>query len=202
MTLERGSVSNCGDTVTTTRGTYTFYNEIRTRSESDKLCEKNGGIMATLNTKEEFEAVHKFAYECERWSDRRYLYHLGLYVYKNERFYTDCTEWDRAKHAKLYKEDNGKGPCWNAVYRPLNKEQKIYSNIFCYDKKHRTICFNAFDNATAKAEGMVQGSSGFSSFNVLTLLFAAVAIGFAIVSMKKNKNYEKELTEIKQEMKL
>ena len=158
--------------------------------------------MATLNTEEEFEAVHKFAYGCERWSDRRFLYHVGLYVYKNERFYTDCTEWDWAEHSKLYVEDRGKGPCWNAVYRPLTKEQKIYSNIYCYDDKHRTICFNAFDNATTKAEGIATDNVGFDSFNVLTFLFAAVAIGFAIVSMKKKKMYEKELSEIKREISL
>ena len=69
MSSESGSVSNCGNTVTTTRGTYTFYDVVRTRSESKKLCKKHGGIMATLNTQEEFEAVHKFAYISDRWGD-------------------------------------------------------------------------------------------------------------------------------------
>ena len=70
------------------------------------------------------------------------------------------------------------------------------------DTTRRTICFNAFDNATTKAEGMAQGNVGFSRFSVLNLLFAAVAIGCAVVSMKKKKMYEKELAEVKQQMKV
>ena len=202
MSSESGSVSNCGNTVTTTRGTYTFYDEVRTRSESKKLCKKHGGIIATLNTQEEFEAVHKFAYKCDRWGDFSHRYHIGLYVYKDEMFYSDCTAWDYLEHPKLYKIDNANGPCWNTIYRPYKKRQKIYSNIFCYDHKHRTICFNAFDNATTKAEEIVQSNVGFSSFNILALLIAAVAIGFAIVSMKKSRKYEEKLAELEEHMRL
>ena len=84
----------------------------------------------------------------------------------------------------------------------LQKRQKIYSNTFCHDHKHRIICFNAFDNATTEAEEMVQSNVGFNSFNILTLLIAAVAIGFAIVSMKKSRKYEEKLAELEEHMRL
>ena len=198
MTSQRCSVRNCGNTVKTSRGTYTFHNQPLFKHKAAELCMKNGGILATLNTREEFEAVHRFAYECNKWCGALY-YHIGLYAYENHMFYTDCTEWDWAKHGHLYMTDNLNGPCWTAVYRAYTKTQKIYSSPSCAEYKHRTICFNAFDNATTKAEGIVQGGSGISFFNVLTLLFAAVAIGFAIVSMKKNKKDEVELAEVKQQ---
>ena len=124
-------------------------------------------------------------------SDYLQYYHVGLYVYKRNRFYTDCTEWNWAKHGKLYKQTTGTGPCYVPIYKPHRGQQLIYSTNCAADHKHRTICFNAFDSATTKAEEIVQGKAGFGSLNVLTL-FAGVAIGVAIVSLKKNKNDEEK----------
>ena len=126
MSSKRCSVKNCGNTVTTTRGTYTFYNKKIIKSEAAKLCKKNGGIIAPLNTQEEFNAVHKFAYKCRPWCGSSY-YHTGLYLNKNEtRFYSDCTEWDWKKHDKLYDSYINEGPCWDPMYRPIDKYKKYF----------------------------------------------------------------------------
>ena len=124
-------------------------------------------------------------------SDYPHNYHVGLYVYKRNRFYTDCTEWSWAKHGKLYKQTTGTGPCYVPIYRPHKGKQMIFSANCAADFKFKTICFNAFDNATTKAEGIVQGNAGISSL-ILLALFAGIAIGVAIVSLKKNKNDEEK----------
>lgn len=67
MTLKEASIMNCGDTVTTPRGTYTFHEKTMPKSDAADLCKSNGGILAPLNTREEFDAVNKFAYECDRF---------------------------------------------------------------------------------------------------------------------------------------
>ena len=76
MPLKEASFKNCGDTVTTPKGTYTFHEGRMLKHEAAKLCEKNGGILAPLNSQEEFDAVHKFAYQCQRFF---------FYKYKNTR---------------------------------------------------------------------------------------------------------------------
>ena len=204
MTLPICALKNCGNNVTTQRGTYTFYNERITKLEAAKLCKKHGGILAPLNTQEEFEAVHKFAWECERWCGWN-AYHVGLYVYKNEtRFYTDCAEWDWEKHGKFYKTYVGfTQDCWIEAYRPKDKIQKVLTNDDCsYAWRLRTICFNAKDVTPAKAEAVVQSNGKFASFNALTLLFAVVAFGTVVVSLKKFRKYKSEITELKQQIKI
>ena len=197
MILPRCTIENCGNTFKTSRGTYTFHNEKLVKSEAAKLCKKNGGIIAPLNTQEEFAAVHTFAYECDRWCGRD-RYHVGLYVHKNEtRFYSDCTEWDWEKHDKLYKSYIREGPCWETAYRTTDKIQKIYANEDCYPYKLRTICFKANTEAASESEAIIQSSNVFTNFNVLTILFAVLAFGMAVVSMKKNKKYELEIAELK-----
>ena len=42
MALIEGSKKNCGNTVTTPRGTYTFHEETKTKFEAAELCKKNG----------------------------------------------------------------------------------------------------------------------------------------------------------------
>ena len=108
MSSKRCAVKNCGNTLSTSLGTYTFYNEKVVKSEAAKVCKNHGGIIAPFHTQEEFDTVHKFAYKCQPWCSHS-LYHVGLYVVRNEtRYYSDCTEWDWEKHDKLYDSYLGK----------------------------------------------------------------------------------------------
>ena len=198
MSLKRCSKKNCGNTLTTSRGTYTFYNDRIYKSEAAKLCKNNGGIIAPLNIQEEFDAVHKFTYECQPWCGV-YYYHVGLDLVRNEtRFYSDCTEWDWEKHDKLYNSYIGKGPCWIAHYRPFNKIQTIFDNKYCSKAPSRTICFNAAGENLNKTEALIQEKSaeGLNHFYYLSAIFALalLAIGLAIALVKlTNKNKKQQM---------
>ena len=199
MSLKICSKKDCGNTLTTSLGTYTFYNELIYKHEATKLCKKNGGIIAPLNTQEEFDAVHKFAYECQPWCGV-YYFHTGLYVVKNDtRLYSDCTEWDWEKHDKLYKSYIGKGPCWTPVYRPYDKTQTIYAVATCMrSMRSRTICFNAAGKNLNNTEALIQEKPTYVLKNVsylnATFALTLLAIGLVIALVKstiKNKTYEK-----------
>ena len=198
MGSKRCAVKNCGNTLTTTRGTYTFYNDLVVKSEAAKLCKKHGGIIAPLNTQEEFDAVQKFAYKCRPWCSTAY-YHTGLYLNRNEtRFYSDCTEWDWEKHDKLYRSEIGKGPCWDVVWRPLDKIQMIFIDGYCTDSRWRTICFNP---VKTEQDALVETnhSEGFDRFTTVTafLVLASLTVALALTvvkSKKKIKEYEEKLS--------
>ena len=201
MSVKMCSKENCSNTLTTNKGTYTFHNENILKSEAAKLCKKNGGIIAPLNTQEEFDAVHKFAYECQPWCSYHF-YHVGLDLTKNEtRFYSDCTEWDWEKHDKLYDSHIKKGHCYEALYMPFYKIQKIYTNAYCGDFAQRTICFNAVDKNLNKTEALVQTkyADSVNSFTVsnTTFAFTLLTIGLLLAlvrSTNKIRMYEKKLS--------
>ena len=197
MSSKRCSIKNCGNTLTTSLGTYTFYNEKVIKSEAAKVCKKHGGIIAPLNTQEEFDAVHKFAYKCQPWCSHS-VYHTGLYLVRNEtRFYSDCTKWDWKKHDKLYDSYIEDGPCWDAAYRPYDKIQTIHQSRFCSDRIHRTICFNAVDKEVKSEElRLTKHAEGFDRYFTVTafLALATLTVGLAVAlfkAKKKNKEYEK-----------
>ena len=189
MSSKRCSVENCGKTVTTTRGTYTFYSDRLKKSEAAKTCKKHGGIIAPLNTQEEFDAVHKFAYKCQPWCSGSY-YHIGLYVMSNDtRFYSDCTEWDWGKHDKLYYSNMGDGPCYESTYMPYLKIQNIFAKD-CKNYKRRFICFNAADDGTTKTTSHQElrqiNAVGFDRFTALSafLALATLTVGLAMALIK------------------
>ena len=192
MSSKRCSVENCGNTVTTTRGTYTFYSDRLKKSEAAKTCKKHGGIIAPLNTQEEFDAVHKFAYKCQPWCSVNSYYHVGLYVMNNDtRFYSDCTEWDWNKHDKLYFSDMNDGPCYESVYMPYFKIQDIIAKD-CKDYKRRFICFNDANDSSIKKtsqEALVHGNNaeGFNRFAILSAFLATLTVGLAVALVKANK---------------
>ena len=203
MRSDRCSLKNCGNTVTTTRGTYTFYSERIKKTEAAKLCKKHGGIIAPLNTKEEFDAVHKFAYKCQPWCVS--YHHVGLYVHKNEtRFYSDCTEWDWNKHDKLYKSYTDEAPCWETTYRPKDKIQKIWPLNFCNDHLMRTICFNPNEEISDKKTKpeefrQVNYAGSFNTFIVLSVVIALASLVIVLAialkrSMNKNKTHKNKLS--------
>ena len=200
MTSKECSKKNCGNTLTTLRGTYTFYNNFIVKSEAAKLCKKHGGIIAPLNIKEEFDAVHKFAFECQPWCSYHF-YHVGLDLVRNEtRYYSDCTEWDWDKHDKLYDSHIGKGPCWDAVYIPSDKIQKIYADEYCSNFAYRTICFNAKKSTDSEAVVQPDRSGSFVSTSVLGSCFAFALLAFGLLmalarSTRKNKMYEREISQ-------
>ena len=66
MALKFCSKANCGNTLATPSGTYTFHDQLLDKNDAEKLCKSDGGILATMNTREELDAVHKFTYECDR----------------------------------------------------------------------------------------------------------------------------------------
>ena len=206
MRSKRCSIKNCGNTVTTASGTYTFYNEEITKDESAKLCKKHGGIIAPLNNQEEFDAVHKFAYKCQPWCSHS-VYHTGLYLVRNEtRFYSDCTEWDWEKHDKLYDSYIEEGPCWDIGYMPYNKIQEIFANEYCVDRVHRTICFNTHDKnideeirSEQEELRLTNHAEGFDRLTTLSVFIAlaTLTVGLAVAlvrSRKKNTVYEEKFS--------
>ena len=176
MTLKRGSKLNCGNSVTTSRGTYTFYDGRKTKHEATQLCEKNGGILAPLNTKEEFDAVHKFAFECTKWTGYS-PYHIGLYVIDKEtRLFTDCEKWDSEKHDKLYSSSLDNGPFFDTYYNPADKIMSIGSGRNAHGNSLKTICFKAAKQPVPSAVMQSENTSPFTSTSV-------VAVGIALVGM-------------------
>ena len=182
----------CKNTLKTSKGTYTFYNELVHKSESKEICKKHGGIIAPLHTQEEFDAVHKFAYECQPWCGTAY-FHLGLYLVKNDtRFYSDCTEWDWEKHDKLYKSYIRQGPSWEVLYRPYDKIQKIYPVAFHRNNRRRTICFNAADESPKKAEALFKKASEDSFYYLSAIVFlASLVVGLALALVKATRSNKK-----------
>ena len=178
------SKKNCGNTLKTTKGTYTFYNELVHKSESKEICKKHGGIIAPLHTQEEFDAVHEFAYKCQPWCSV-YYYHLGLYLVKNDtRFYSDCTEWDWEKHDKLYKSHIKEGPSWEVVYRPHDKIQRIFPVSFKTNSRRRIICFNAAEKEMVEAEALFQGKYA-DCFYFLGAIAVLVSLVIALIKFSK-----------------
>ena len=209
MTLKECSKKNCGNTLTTSRGTYTFYNNFIVKSEAAKLCKRHGGVIAPLNIKEEFDAVHKFAYQCQPWCSYHF-YHVGLDLVRNEtRYYSDCTEWDWEKHDKLYDSRIGKGPCWDAVYVPSDKIQKIYADEYCSNFAYRTICFNAAAEKSTNSDSLVRTdrSGSLVSSRVFGSYFAFALLAFGLLmallrSTRKNRLYEREISELQAQNKV
>ena len=150
-----------------------------------------------------FFALFKKALDSRRLN-RSSIYNFRPQTKKNPnnnnsaRFYSDCTDWDWGRHAKLYFTRNRPGPCWDAVYTAADKQQSIYSDEFCDTHKHRTICFNA-----NKAEaGALVRRDDLNGSDVLTWVLGAFACVMALMfalSVKRNKRYERELAEFKQE---
>ena len=201
MALTEGSRRNCGNTVTTPRGTYTFHEQEILKSEADELCKKNGGILAPLNTQEEFDAVHKFAYECKKWSVS-VPYHVGLYaVDRKTRLFTDCTSWQPETHEKLYRSYLGKGPFFTAYYKTGDKVMTIASSENKKDEVlMRTICFNGANSQVSGASALVQSKepSNFASTGAVVVGVALVAtvvgLGVALFkALRRNRRLTQEL---------
>ena len=84
----------------------------------------------------------------------------------------------------------------------MDKMQTLVSNDDCsYEHWMRTICFNANDAKSAEPEAIAGSHSGFNGHNVLVLLLAALVVGMAVVMVKRNRKYERDVAELKQQMK-
>ena len=97
------SLKTCSNSLTTSRGTYTFHTEEDLKkAEATKFCEKKGQILAPITSKEEFDVVHNHMIKCRNLCGRR-IYHIGLYVLgKDLKVFSNHEKWDSAKHEGLF----------------------------------------------------------------------------------------------------
>ena len=140
----------CDDTsITTSSGKFTFYpQKFLTVDEAKKFCKKEGGILAPITNRDDFETLHKFAIGCTNIGSGR-EYFVGLDMISPEtRYFTNGVVFDEEIHGSLFYvwNKNGKLPASWVTYfgtRPINIRgmQTMYSKEFV-EVESQFICLN------------------------------------------------------------
>ena len=192
----------CSNSLTTSRGTYTFYQEHMIKAEATKFCEAKGQILAPITSKEEFDKVHNHVNKCRNLSGPR-TYHIGLYVFGNDlKFWSNHEKWDSAKHERLfdfYSNKNHKH--FQTYYTPQLDTMSIDTVRKCEGGDFKPICFKAAVDQKKQPEALVNSevSNTFTSPGFLTAVVVLVAMGFCgmavalFISVRKLKNLKQKL---------
>ena len=140
----------CDDTsITTSSGKFTFYPaKSLTVIEAKNFCKKEGGILAPITNRNDFEALHKFAIGCTNIGLGR-SYFVGLDMIRPEtRYFTNGVVFDEEVHGSLFYvyNKNGKLPASWVTYfsthiRSIQGMETMYSKQFI-EVKSRVICLN------------------------------------------------------------
>ena len=183
----------CGDSLTTSAGTYTFYESKMNKNDATKFCQDKGQILAPITSQGEFDKVHQFVNKC---CNTLSTYHVGLFVFgKDVKMFTNCEQWDSAKHDSLFEWDIEDSPCYEPLYFPLDSKMTVDEDPRCGKIQRRPICFKA---ANAQALVSSKSSNGFS-VSFLTVMMAFVSLGFCVtavalfISVRKLKHLKQSL---------
>ena len=193
---------SCKNSITTSRGTYTFHEEEMTKAEAKQFCEDKGQILAPITSKAEFDKVHQYASSCGNLGGWNF-YHIGLYVFRKDvKLFSNCEKWNSAKHEGLFDWDMDNGPCYSTYYSPNHNIMSVEPDLYCSGiKVSRPICFEAADSQKNNSEALVKGkvSNTFTIPGFLTAVGVLVATGFCVmavalfVSVRKLKNLKQKL---------
>ena len=176
------SLKSCSDSLTTSRGTYTFYESEMNKNDAAKFCEDKGQILAPITSQEEFDAMHNHVIKCGNLCGIN-VYHIGLYVFgKDVKLFSNCEKWDSAKHEKLFYWDMEDGPCYRTYYIPHENEMSVESTNACGATEMRPICFKAADKQTQNAETLRQSESS-NSYSSISLLGSVIALVALVISL-------------------
>ena len=194
------SLKSCSDPLTTSRGTYTFYESEMNKNDATKFCEDKGQILAPITSKEEFDAMHNHVIKCGNLCGIN-VYHIGLYVFgKDAKLFSNCEKWDSAKHEGLFNWNMEDGLCYRTYYMPYRNKMFVSSNNVCGARKMRPICFKAADKQIQNAEALIQSESSntYSSISFLgpvtALVALVVSLGVALfISVRKLKKLKQTL---------
>ena len=183
----------CGDSLTTSAGTYTFYDSKMNKNDAAKFCKDKGQILAPITSQGEFDKVHQFVNKC---CSTVTTYHIGLFVFgKDVKMFTNCEEWDSAKHDSLFRWHMGDGPCYEPYYFPMDGKMSVSEDSRCGISHRKPICFKA---ANAQALVKTESSNGFASVGTLSIMMAVVALVVSLsvalfISARKLKHLKKNL---------
>ena len=194
------NLSNCSNSLTTSRGTYTFYQEEMIKAEATKFCEEKGEILAPITSKEEFDTIHNHVIKCRNLCGPR-TYHIGLYVmHKDLKFWSNCEKWDPKKHEQLFHLFLDDANCYQTYYLPMENKMAIHQDPSCGEADFQPICFKAADKQNKNAEALVNTESckTFTNATFLSIVMVLVALVFSFavaffVSVRKLKNLKQRL---------
>ena len=190
----------CGNSLTTSAGTYTFYKSEMTQNDATKFCEDKGQILAPITSQEEFNKVNKYVQGCCNLNGITF-YHIGLYVVgRDVKLFSNCEKWDSAKHDSLYDLNLEDGPCYKSYYFPYRNKMFVNQDGSCGIKEGRPICFDPAEENKRSAGALVDSKSSnpFTSLSVLSVIIALIALVFGLVVavlmlVRKLKNLKQEL---------
>ena len=190
-----GCKKNCGNSLTTSVGTYTFHNSEMTKDDAAKFCEDRGKILAPITSQEEFNKIHKYVQGCCNLGGFT-SYNIGLYVIgKNTKLFSNCEKWDSAKHEHLFTWNMENGPCYEAYYAPMDGKMTVSQDPRCGRTDGRPICFEA---ANAQALVKSESSNAFASVSTLSVMMAVAALVVSLavalfISVRKLKHLKQSL---------
>ena len=206
---------NCVKKVTTSSGTFTFFDEEVQKCEARKKCEEKGQILAPILNAEDATALQAVCDEtaCEFHNHFR-PYHIGLDILtskcgnKPEKVFTNGVRFDEAVHGKIYREI--KAPfqfCRHAVFNghldigttPLTI---AISRRKCADK-YRYICLKPVDEGASPLLSENSGNPSFAYLSYASMCVAFVAVITMIRLWRKykvaedgNKKWKEYLTSV------
>ena len=176
----------CKNSFTTSRGTYTFYEEEMNKAEAKQFCENKGQILAPITSKGEFDKVHRYASSCGNLGGWNF-YHIGFYVFKKDvKLFSNCEKWNSAEHEGLFDWYMEDGPCYRTYYSPNDNIMSVEPDLYCSDiKVSRPICFKAADNQNNNSEALVNSEVSNISISprCLTAVVVLVAMGFCSMAV-------------------
>ena len=197
------SLSYCSDSLTTSRGTYTFHQEHITKAAATKFCEAKGQILAPITSKEEFDTIHNHMIKCRNLCGPR-TYHIGLYImHKDLKFFSNCEKWDPEKHEKLYYYDDSldDSNCYQTYYSPYNDRMSAFVDPSCGRAEFQPICFQPAGENNKNSEALTNSKSTniFTSSGFLIAVGVLVSTSFCVmaialfISVRKFKNLKQRL---------
>ena len=140
----------CDDTsITTSSGKFTFYpQKFLTVDEAKKFCKKEGGILAPITNRKDFETLHEFAIGCTNIGQGR-NYFAGLEMNTPEYgYFTNGVVYDEEKHGSFswVRKNNFKPPvCWFTYFGTYPENIRGTQSYFykdCTEVQSRIICLN------------------------------------------------------------
>ena len=189
---------SCGDSLTTSVGTYTFYESQMNKNDAAKFCKDKGQILAPITSQEEFDKVHQFVNKC---CNTVTTYHVGLFVFGQDvKMFTNCEEWDSAKHDSLFRWFMQDGPCYESHYFPMDGKMFIGHDPRCGTTVRRPICLETSDNQNKNSQALVktESSNAFASVSTLSVMMAVAALVVSLavalfIAVRKLKHLKQNL---------
>ena len=195
---------NCPTSITTTSGTFTFYEQNVPKCEAEQICQSKGHILAPITNMEDRKAIEKIGgQECGIFREFVQGYHVGLDIKtcgnKFTKVFSNGVKYNKTLHDKLYYfYPIKKFDCLTALYPPgYGADEQIvvvakYNN--CKDYSRRFICLDPAkpdNNSTVTEEALhlkrSKRSEKFSEGSVLsgrqTMYFMSEVFGFCFLAI-------------------